>query len=266
MAKPKDDSVPVVEFAAAEDDDDAAGREDDSLEVVAGDPDEKPPAPAGKTYEQLVAEVQAEKSRADALAARVDPVAALQATLKETLGQREAAPPPQPPPLPGESDVDYAKRMKETFFEDPAGNLDSHLDRWSQRKLAPIVSQLAAMTQAALRGQAATDPDLGGTYKRYQAEVDRVVSQRADRFTNPDVYREATALVAGRHINEIVAEALAKATPAPAAPAAPAPAYSERGGRPAGAAPRQVKMPEKEIAALVANGIDPRDWVRAHRK
>lgn len=250
MAKTNDD-VPVVEF---EDDDEERG--DDPLEVIEGDPNEKPPAPTGKTYDELVAEIQTERARADTLAARVDPVAAMQATLREAIESRQ--PTSVPAQVPGESEEDFTKRMKESFFEDPV----SHLDKWSQRKLAPVVNQLASMTQATLRAQAMMDPEIGGTYKEYAPEVDKIVAARPDRFTNPDVYREAVALVGGRHITEIVAKAVAKAQVIVAPAPTPTPVFSERGGRPAGTARQQVKLTREEIAYAAANGMTPQDYWR----
>lgn len=264
MAK---DDTPVVEFEDPVDDTGGTPvpwhdlTEESGVEVVEGDPNEKVEV-KGPSYDELVAQIQAEKTARVAAEQKADPVAALQSGilgLKEALSERST---PQPTvQAPGESDEDFAKRLKETFFEDPV----SHLDKWSQRKLGPVVNQLASMTQATLRAQAMMDPEIGGTYKRYSSEVDRVVAQRADRFTNPDVYRECVSLVAGRHINELMAEAAANAVKAqaPTPRATPAPVYSEPPGRPATRPRTQLRLTAAEIAEATRMGLDPRDYARS---
>ena len=265
----KDDDQPVVTF---EDPPEVEGgdtrqpgwhnlADESDVEVIEGDPTQPDPKPPGKSYDDLVAEIQTERAARLAAESKADPVAALQAGilgLKDAMSER---PPQQVQQSPGESEEDFAKRLKESFFEDPV----SHLDKWSQRKLGPVVSQLASMTQATLRAQALMDPDIGGTYKRYSTEVDKVVASRADKFTNPDVYRECVSLVAGRHITELMAEAAANAlkgqTPAPRA--TPAPQYSEPPGRPATRPRVQLKLTAAQLEDARRNGLDPRDYARS---
>lgn len=262
MAK---DDKPVVEFEAEPDETGGGGggvpwhdlTEESGVEVVEGEAD---PAPKGPSYEDLVAQVQAERAAREKAESRVDPVAALSASLKEALAAKGEAPPtPTAPQQPWESDEDFAKRLKESFFEDPV----SHLDKWSQRKLGPVMQQIASMTQGLARQNMMLDPDLGGTYRRYQGEIDRLVASRQDRFTNPEVYREVTRNVTGAHINEIIAEAVAKVqTSAPGV--SPPPAYSEPQGRPAPRkGPQQIRLTREEINEAARNGMDPRDYARS---
>lgn len=248
------DTVPVVTFDDDEPDEQPAVEDD--IEIVAGDPSAPLAAKQEKTYDDLVAEIQAERATSAALAARVDPVAALQSTLKEALASRE--PEPAKAQAPGESDEDFGKRLKETFFEDPV----SHLDKWGMRKLAPILNQQASMTQALLRRDIERDPKWGGTYARYKGEVDKIVASRGDRYTNPDVYQEAVRSIAASHIDELVADAVAKAT-APKPSASPPPAYSETSARPRSAGPRQVIVSEADIKWARDNGVDIKDYYRA---
>lgn len=262
----KDDDQPVVTFEEppAEDTRQPGWHnlaDESDVEVVEGDPNTPETPPPEKSYEQLVAEIQAEKAARVAAESRADPVAALQAGilgLKDALGERQT---PTVQQAPGESEEEFAKRLKESFFEDPM----SHLDKWSQRKLGPVVSQLASMTQATLRAQAMMDPDIGGTYKRYSTEVDKVVASRADKFTNPDVYREAVSLVAGRHISELMAEAAANALKAqtPTPRPTPPPQYSEPPGRPATRPRTQLKLTAAQLEDARRNGLDPRDYARS---
>jgi hypothetical protein len=248
--------APVVTFDDDDEPDEQPVAEDD-IEIVAGDPNAPPAAESKKSYEDLVAEIQAERAAKEALAARVDPVAALQSTLKEALAGREATP-ATPQQAPGENDEDFSKRLKESFFEDPV----SHLDKWGMRKLAPILNQQASMTQALLRRDIERDPKWGGTYSRYKGEVDKIVASRGDRYTNPDIYQEAVRSIAASHIDELVAEAVAKAT-APKSASTPAPAYSEATARPRAAGPRQVVMTEADIKWARDNGVDPKDYYRS---
>ena len=264
----KDDDQPVVTFEdppAESGGDREPGwhnlADESDVEVVEGDPTAPDPKPPGKSYDDLVAEIQAERAARLAAESKADPVAALQAGilgLKDAIGERT---PPVVQQAPGESEDDFSKRMKESFFENPT----FHLDKWSQRKLGPVVSQLASMTQATLRAQAMMDPDIGGTYKRYSTEVDKVVASRADKFTNPDVYRECVSLVAGRHISELMAEAAAAAlkgqTPTPRP--TPAPQYSEPSGRPATRPRVQLKLTAAQLEDARRNGLDPRDYARS---
>lgn len=239
---------------------------DDSLDVRVEGRDEMPEEgedKKGPTREELIAKIEAEETARKAAEARADSVEALRSGV-ERLGDRLQPTPPQTQQQPGESEADFGKRLKEGFFEDPA-NL---LDEWARRKLAPMVSQLASGIQAIARAQVAADPDTSVVFKKYAPEIDKIVAGRQDRFTNPDVYRDALSQVQAIHIKEIITEQVQAALAAQQAESEPAGrAFSERpGGAPAGPRREVVKLTKEEAEQAKILGLTRETYYRAKHK
>jgi len=236
--------------------------------MIEGDP-RIPAAPtddpyAGVSRADLIAKVEAEAAEKAILRGQADQVGAMQRSI-EKLGEAPTALPPQSIQQgPSESDAEFGARLKESFFEDPL----QRLDEYAIRKFAPILQQQSSMIQSINRTNALNDPTYGETYRKHASEIDNIVASRADRFTNPEIYKEVGNQILVKNLDEIVSEkvaaALAAQAPAPTANPSRPPAFTETTGRNRPAPPGKPAVLTKaqaEEARIL--GMTPEDQFRS---
>lgn len=238
---------------------------DGSIEVKIGDPPAE--SPKRPTHEELVAQIEAEQAARRAAETRANEVAALQQTLKGVLDRpAPVTPAPQPVQQPGETDEAFAERLKKDFFESPK----SHLDEYARRTIAPLVGQISSGMQLLAREMLENGPE-GESFKRYLPEIERIVEQRQDRWTNPRVYKEAFKQVQAEHITEIIAERVKAELEERerAETERPAPAtFTERpGGAPRTQRREVVTLTREEAKKAAVLGLDPETyWRQKHNR
>ena len=218
---------------------------------------------AGVSRADLIAKVEAEAAEKAILRGQADQVGAMQRSI-EKLGEAPTPPPQSIQQGPSESDAEFGARLKESFFEDPL----QRLDEYAIRKFAPILQQQSSMIQSINRTNALNDPTYGETYRKHASEIDRIVSSRPDRFTNPEIYKEVGNQILVKNLDEIVSEkvaaALAAQTPKPTGNPSRPPAFTETTGRnrptPQGK-PAVLTKAQAEQARIL--GMTPEDMFRS---
>lgn len=213
--------------------------EDDEQQIVLAD--DAPAVDAEK--EALRSELAAKQAALEkAQGAPVDAIAAGLKGLQESL--RAPAPAAN---APASFDLDkFKEETNRRYFDDPTGVTLELLDRFSGAQN----SEMAKLNLSYSKQFLLTDPKDKAIYERFAKEVDEEVTKRPaeDRAKRIDVYRDALAVVKGRHFEELVAEAAAKAPVAPARPAS----YSETGAvrAPAAVAKTSVAVKRSDYPAV----------------
>lgn len=203
---------PFRELLGGEDDVDYLSEDSEEARALAAAAvdNTEPPEFAGKTREELLAELQAEKQRlADAQLA-AQPVQSLEQTMKAMMGQMA---PPKTPVTPGYAvvpaaqqmgDAEFEKWYNETYLENPHKAQKAAQDRQAEQVL-----RLMAVNQGQLsRELLLANPETRKVYDRYSDEIEQAVAAVpvVERVQNPRVYQTAADLVRARHMSEIVTE------------------------------------------------------------
>lgn len=202
----------------------------EELEIVVGEPPvEEPGEFDGVTRDELIKRLQESDKKVGELATRVDQVSALSqgiAGLGDKLARPE--PPPVAPREPGESEEEFAKRVREGIIDDPYKIMtDFHI-----RKLQPALQRLAINNLTYSKKFAKIDAETKTFMERYGDEVDQEVRGLSDyeKTSDPDVYKSAALRVGARHVHEIINERVAEGLKAKEVQEAKPGNYYEGGG------------------------------------
>lgn len=214
--------------------------EDDEQQIVLAD--DAPAIDAEK--EALRSELAAKQAALEkAQGAPVDAIAAGLKGLQESL---RAPAPAANAPASFDLDSFVAEKDKDFFDKSPTRTVLELMDRFAGAQN----SEMAKLNLSYSKQFLLTDPKDKAVYERFAKEVDEEVTKRpaADQAKRIDVYRDALAVVKGRHFDELVAEAAAKAPVAPARPAS----YSETGAvrAPAAVAKASVSIKRSDLGAV----------------
>lgn len=175
-----------------------------ALEIV----DEEPPEIAGKSREDLLAELKAKdeayaKEKA-ALEGKVDPIAALQSSFA-ALGERlEKSARPQVAPMPvvqqpTETPEQFAERIRTALLENPVGAIAEVGEKLYGPRIAQQAATISSLTKQLLMQQ----PEKKVIFERYGHEIEALAVTAPG---NPNAFFEATEIIASRHMSEIATE------------------------------------------------------------
>ena len=92
------------------------------------------------------------------------------------------------------------KAFDDKFYEGPSDGLEE----FARAKIEPALQQMLSNNIGVYKQLLLLDPERGETYKKYTPEVDEVFNNlpAQKRLQDPNAYKEATDLVASRHISE----------------------------------------------------------------
>ena len=168
---------------------------------------------AGKSREELIAEVQAMKQENSP----VDTVAETAALRAELAAIKESAVTPQQmqayanqqqqqPQQPVETEEVFNERIKSTMYDNPRQAMDEYYGK----KLMPEVNRLAANNLYHSQKFLELDPERGANYKKYQKAIDAQVRTMTpqEQLYDPEIYQKAYQQVMVLHIDDTVAEAV----------------------------------------------------------
>lgn len=245
---------------------------DDEIEVFVNDDEQG----ANDPQSQLIAELKAKQAE---LSAQVDPVQAMRTAVQE-LGKNLA---PQQTPVDvsvranGVQDWNaYKEQFNQKVFEDPFQMVTDLVSKSAEMQSASVANQNLAYSKRIVM----IDPATSGHYKKWADEVEREVAKMpvSVRASNPNVYEDALKVVRANHIDELIEEKLAQASPQPAAarPVARPAAYSEAGrasvpvAQAAPAQKSQVRVSAAKMAEISAYaaewGIPEEAAIRLYQK
>lgn len=214
--------------------------EDDETQIVLAD--DTPAVDAEK--DALRAELASKQAALErAQGAPVDAIAKGLEGLRESL-RPAASPAGNAPPA---FDLNaFKEETNKRYFDDPTGVTLELLDRFSGAQN----NEMAKLNLSYSKQFLLTDTKDKALYDRFSKEVEEEVTKRPleDRAKRIDVYRDALAVVKGRHFDELVAEAAAKGPIAPARPAS----YSETGAvrAPVAVAKTSVAIKRSDYSAV----------------
>ena len=126
--------------------------------------------------------------------------------LGEALKDKQTVQPQIPVQKPGESDEEFAERLKEALFsENPLPALKEAVERFTQ----PVVQQQAYTTMELAKRVMELDPEKGPIFKKYKSEIDAFIKTLPPNVQmNPGVYEYAYKEIYARHMNDIIEEKL----------------------------------------------------------
>ncbi|HSW65333.1 MAG TPA: hypothetical protein VLH56_18800 [Dissulfurispiraceae bacterium] len=283
-----DDALPFGERIVAPELDDVTYVVEGSPEAaaleqqVSTEPDEY----KGKSREEILAELQAQRAALQAAQSSHEPVTALKDTLTQFLQAQQPKKEPQtrgyavPPVAPPMDQAALEKRLNDTFMENPYRGLDEGFNV----KVAPLL-QVMAQNQAQIsRELVLTNADTRKVYDRYGEEVEQIVAAMTlqDKLQNPRVYQAAVEQVKARHMDSFQAEALEQLleqkkqewmkelgveSGKPAQAVKPAPyAAPQTAARPAAAAKKVVQIPKWVEDKGNKIGVDPKQLYQIYRE
>lgn len=133
---------------------------------------------------------------------QADSTAALTKGL-ENLGQN-LRPQVQQSQTPYVDPAEAKKEFNDKFYEDPSTNLD----KFALEKIQPALQQMMQINIQNAKQFLLLDPERGSTYKKHTEEVDKVFNQMSTQkqLQDANAYKEATDIVASRHLPETMAE------------------------------------------------------------
>lgn len=230
---PQVDDVDGGEFQDVSAQDDDIEYVTEGSEGIQPQPDDTAPEDLrGKSREEILAALMAERAKLQQQQQSAEPVTALTSTMSQLLARME---PPKVPIQPGYSVVpQQPQRMSDADFEKYINDLSLEnpfraQQEMARRNLEPILQTFAVNQSQLSRELVLTNPETRKVYDKYGAEVETYVAQVPvdRRLTNPRVYQEAIEAVKARHMDEFLSESL------------------------------QTKMQEMEAQILAKYGIDP---------
>lgn len=194
-----------------------AGVETEEIETVfVSSPEEIPQENTGPSFdpEELKRQNEDLQSRLEALQQQADVatqlnqgISQLGETLKKGQGQGQGQQPP-PPQAKGETEAEYAERIKKEFYDDPYHNLQD----MTQRTMQPFLNQVVNNNVAMSRRLMTLDPQKSENFKAYAEEIDQAVAQMPPmtKLQDPMVYDKAYEQVVARHMDEIIEKSVAQ--------------------------------------------------------
>lgn len=181
--------------------------------VVDDDPESPISDVRGKSREELLEVLAAERAKLKAASDASQPVSALQQTMAQML--EGLKPPKQEVQLGYRAVPQQAPRMSDAEFETYVNNLMLENPHKAQqemmaRSMEPILQTFASNQAQLSRELVLTNPATKAVYDKYGSEVEQVVAQTPvqTRLTNPRVYQEAIDTVKARHMEEYMAEGM----------------------------------------------------------
>lgn len=224
---------------------------------------------SGKTKEDLYAQLKALQNELSTAKSAVDPVRAMTATLKESLGRQQQPAPFQFQP-PQESVEARRTRLNNKWLEDPVGASEE----MQREQMRPLVDLMLSNQAALSKDLALSDPAQRTTYDKWGSEVEAEVAGMSpvDKAQNPRVYQTAIARVRGRHTDDVVADMVEAAVQKRlselgidpngakngARPAVYSPAGQQRSVSPGGPARKTVVVPRWVVQEADRQGLDPK--------
>lgn len=214
--------------------------------------DETPPQ-AAPDAEKEALKARLAAAEADAQAARGAPVEAIARGL-DALAARVATPQVQAQPAAGEDFAEVKKRLNEKYYEDPVAAGLELLERYKTFEDGNAVKRNLAVSYEL----AAKSADDSAFLAKYKKEIDEEVARLPVdvRQNDPGAVRRAMRVVRADHLDELVADAVAKQVPAaPQAQAqgvrAPA-QYAEAPGARSVSQVREVRVTPQQRAMIDA--------------
>lgn len=110
----------------------------------------------------------------------------------------------------GLPDPDMALTDPKGYQESLARYFTAQQDARLQQAAAPVFNQMAGLQRQASR----TDPQNTEVWNRWASEVDTIVSALPPQLRTKEAYDGAVGIVRGRHVKELVAEGIEKASTA----------------------------------------------------
>jgi len=174
------------------------------------------------------------QSQVNNLTSKVDPTLAMQKSI-EQLGANLRPVGPVIPQVPVKTQEEIQKEFNDNFYNDPYNNSL----KLQEEKFAPLVNSLLETNSRFSKQFLMLDPEKSKIYSKYPEEVDAVYASlpKEKQFKDPNAYKEASDIVASRHISdtmddmkatlraEIMAELKGEVNPG----VKPKPSYSESG-------------------------------------
>jgi len=177
------------------------------------------PELAGKSREDILAELRKAQDEVTAERAKADPVVALTETLNKVLRPEPQRGPVQPGyltpagqaqqplnPYATETPEQRKQRINDHWLSDPDGAAREAVNE-AQAQLALSVAQNQAQVS---REMLLTNPETKKYYDRYAEEVEAGIAKMTplERFQNPRMYQTILEQVKSRHTDDIVQESL----------------------------------------------------------
>ena len=180
--------------------------EEEDVEILVEGLDEIPNKDEGPTKEELALEVKNLKETQVVLEKQADSASKFESGL-DKLGNILSTPvQPQPQvPQPQESEEDFAKEYNKTVFKD-AYKATTEL---FVKKLMPELQKGMGKNLQYSRRFCKLDPVTKDSFKKYEAEVDDMVSKMDPRqkFEDEHIYDKALNMVKLNHIDDIISDA-----------------------------------------------------------
>lgn len=237
-----------------------------------------PPELAGKSREELAAQLRGFEEQLKAERERNDPVKALGASLQEVLSRSQNVQPivqPQyvPPQEPRESAEQRKARLNNLWLEDPARATDEIKKEVQSEAIRPLVDLLIQQGVTMSKEMMLMNSDQKAVYDKYGEEVEREVQAMSpfEKAQNPRIYQTALERVRSRHTTDIIQEQVAAqvaatlksmgiepGVPPKAQPAVFSPAGQPRAAAPAAGGKRQVVVPKWVVDEADRQGLDPK--------
>lgn len=245
------EAKPVVEFEANPWDLDLG-----EVKFEEGPPSE--PEPEKPKYEELQAKLSALEAEHSKTVEQANEVLALKEAISGLRPEPQAAPEPEKPKQ--QSPEEFNAWLKEQLYGD---NPLEALKKAVGYVAGGDFQTVAEMARTALRETTRSDKNLGEYFSRYEGEVESEVAKRPDRYSNPNVYKEVTEVVASRHIKDIIAEEVDKRLNEQKK-AAPPVSYSEVGGSqpPAARQPKVYRVTAEDERERKLIGMSREDWYK----
>jgi len=164
----------------------------------------------GKSREEILAALVAERAKLSAEAANNNPVSALQQTMNQLVTQMQ---PQKAPVTPGYLIPNKAPQMSDKEFEKYINDLTLENPYRAQmeiqaRTMGPVIQTFASSQAQLSRELLFANPSTKKVYDKYAQEVEQAVASIpvADRIQNPRVYQTALEVVKARHMEDFVTE------------------------------------------------------------
>jgi hypothetical protein len=243
-----------------------------------------PPELAGKSVNELLAEIEKRDVAARELSTKVDPATNLANQFAQFLelqkpkvgpvaeGFRVKQPVQQANP---EEFAKWSKTMAEKFLDDPTGATREVIGREVSPLLVTMAESLAMMS----RENARLDPETKDVYAKYSAEIEADVAEidAMTKLKNPRIYHAAVERARSRHFSELLTEqttaqqeviataylksigvdiaTLKKGAPVASTPAASTLAAAGRSSAPTPTTKRTINLNPQQRAAVNARAL-----------
>lgn len=195
-------------------DDDVMYVDEDSpeaLEAARGSSTE-PEDIRGKSRDEIIASLMAQRQQLAESAKASEPVTALQQTMSQFLSQMQGPKEVIKPGYEVQRPI-QAQTMSDKEFEQYINNLSLENPYQAQlaiqaRTMEPLIQTFASSQAQLSREMLFANPSSKKIYDKYAAEIEQVVANTpaVDRVKNPRVYQNAVETVRARHFDEFASE------------------------------------------------------------